>query len=63
MLGFIKLDQPDGTTISLGATLYAPLRALDVAPVNSSLLYALTFNVVMFAVAYFMWRKKWFVKV
>lgn len=63
MLGFIKLAQPDGTLKSLGATLYAPVRALDVAPVNTSLLYALMFNAVMFAVAYFMWRKKWFVKV
>lgn len=45
------------------STLYAPLVALDVAPVNSSLLYALLFNAAMFAVAWFMWRKKWFVKV
>jgi predicted acyltransferase len=45
------------------STLYAPLTALDVAPVNSSLLYALLFNAAMFAVAWFMWRKKWFVKV
>ena len=63
MLGFIKLAQPDGTQKSLGALLYAPVRALDVAPVNTSLLYALMFNAVMFAIAYFMWRKKWFVKV
>ena len=63
MLGFIKIDQPDGTRRSLGAVLYAPVRALDIAPVNTSLLYALIFNAAMFAVAYFMWRKKWFVKV
>lgn len=63
MLGFIKLAQPDGTFRSLGATLYAPVRALDVAPVNTSLLYALIFNAAMFAVAYVMWRQKWFVKV
>lgn len=47
----------------LQPALYAPLAALDVAPVNSSLLYALLFNAAMFAVAWFMWRKKWFVKV
>ncbi len=45
------------------ATLYAPLAALDVAPEFSSLLYALLFNGAMFAVAWCMWRKKWFVKV
>ena len=63
MLGFIKVGGPDGAPMSLGARLYAPLRALDIAPVNSSLLYALLFNAAMFGVAWFMWRKKWFVKV
>ena len=63
MLGFIKLSQADGSSISLGATLYAPLRALELGAVNSSLLYALVFNAAMFSIAWFMWRKKWFVKV
>ena len=63
MLGFIKLIQPDGTHVSLGATLYAPIGALNLAPVNTSLLYALLFNASMFAVAWCMWRKKWFVKI
>ncbi len=63
MLGFIKLTQADGSSISLAATLYAPLRALELGAVNSSLLYALVFNAAMFLIAWFMWRKKWFVKV
>ena len=63
MLGFIQLTQPDGSRKSLSALLYAPLRALDVAPVNTSLLYAVLFNAAMFAVAWCMWRKQWFVKV
>lgn len=63
LLGFITLAQPDGSRITLAAWLYAPLRALDIAPVNSSLLYALLFNAAMFAVAWFMWRNKWYVKV
>jgi predicted acyltransferase len=63
MLGFITIAQPDGTKVALSAALYAPLRALNIAPVNSSLLYAMSFNAAMFAVAWFMWRKKWFVKV
>jgi predicted acyltransferase len=58
MLGFIKFD-----AVSLANMLYAPIRALPVAPVNSSLLYALLFNAAMFSIAWFMWRKKWFVKV
>jgi predicted acyltransferase len=43
--------------------LYGALGALQLAPVNSSLLYALLFNAAMFSVAWYMWRKKWFVKV
>ncbi len=63
MLGFIKFDQPDGTRLALGRMLYAPIKALPVGPVNTSLLYALLFNAAMFGVAWCMWRKKWFVKV
>ena len=63
MLGFIKIAQPDGTLKSLGALLYAPVRSLDLAPVNTSLLFALLFNAAMFAIAWGMWRKRWFVKV
>jgi predicted acyltransferase len=63
MLGFIKFAQPDGSKISLGKMLYAPIRDLPIAPVNTSLLYALLFNAFMFSIAWFMWRKKWFVKV
>ncbi|CAN7517116.1 hypothetical protein LJR289_003552 [Pseudoduganella sp. LjRoot289] len=63
MLGFMKIAQPDGTLRSLGATLYAPIKALPLQPQAASLLYALLFNAVMFAVAWFMWRRRWFVKV
>lgn len=63
MLGYIHVAQPDGSQPSLGKLLYAPLKALPVAPVNTSLLYALLFNVLMFAVAWLMWRRNWFVKV
>jgi predicted acyltransferase len=63
MLGFIKLSQPDGGKIALGKVLYAPIKALELAPVNTSLLYALLFNAMMFAIAYGMYRRKWFVKV
>lgn len=63
MLGFIKLAQADGGTVSLGRMLYAPIRDLPIGAVNSSLLHALLFNACMFAVAWCMWRRKWFVKV
>ncbi|PWF39113.1 hypothetical protein C7C56_027265 [Massilia glaciei] len=62
-LGALSSIGADGAKVTLGRALYAPLRALDIAPVNASLLYALLFNAFMFGIAYLMWRKKWFVKV
>lgn len=62
-LAAIKLAQPDGSELSLIGMAYAPLRALPIGAVNTSLLYALLFNATMFLVAWIMWRKKWFVKV
>jgi predicted acyltransferase len=63
MLGFIKFVQPDGSKVSLGRRLYAPIRDLPIGAVNTSLLYALLFNASMFGIAWFMWRRKRFVKV
>ncbi len=42
--------------------LYAPLQALPISPENASLAFAIVFNLAMFAVAWVMWKKKWFVK-
>jgi predicted acyltransferase len=44
------------------ASMYAPIRALPVAPEVASLLYAILFEAAMFAVAWLMWKKRWFVK-
>lgn len=63
MLGFIKFTQPDGSQLALGRLLYAPFAALPLDPRNTSLLYAIAFNACMFAIAWCMWRKRWFVKV
>lgn len=63
MLGVIKFAQDDGKLLSLKAILYAPIKALPLSPVNQSLMFALLFNLVMFAIAWLMWKKKWFIKV
>ncbi len=63
MLAFIKFSEVNGSTITLKGVLYAPLQSLPIAPVNASLLFAIFFNLSMFFVAWFMWKKKWFVKV
>ena len=62
MLGFIKFTQDSGTTTSLKGVLYAPMQSLPIAPVNASLLFAIVFNLAMFLIAWFMWKRKWFVK-
>lgn len=59
MLYTIKLG--DGR--SLGRTLYQPIVDLGLAPRNASLLHAVAFVLVMYAVAWVMYRKHWFVKV
>lgn len=63
MLGFIKVTHDDGRAISLKSSIYGVFKAFPVEPVNASLLFAIVFNLMMFAVAWFMWKKKWFVKV
>ena len=63
MLGYVKFAQPDGSLRSLGQTLYAPIAALPIGAVNTSLLHAVLFDACMFLVAWGMWRKRWFVKV
>lgn len=60
LLAFVKVD---GGTRSLKAALYAPLQALPLAPENASLLWALLFGATQFAVAWGLWRRRWFIKV
>ena len=42
--------------------IYDPIKALPVSPEMASLIFAVGFNVAMFGVAWFMWRRRWFVK-
>ncbi len=63
MLGFIKLDALDGKAVSLKALLYSPIQSLPLSPVNQSLFFAILLNLFMLGIAWFMWKKKWFIKV
>ena len=63
MLGFIHITQASGESVSLQKALFAPIKALPISPVNASLLFAVLFNLCMFAIAYMMWKKRWFIKV
>jgi len=48
---------------SLGKALYQPIVDLGLAPQNASLLHAVVFVLAMYALAWFMYRKQWFIKV
>jgi predicted acyltransferase len=63
ILNTVKLADANGASVSLKAALYAPLKALPLSPVNASLLFAILFSLAMLLVAWFLWRKRWFVKV
>ena len=54
---------PAGHGLTLKEWLFQALTRLPFTPINASLLFALLFNLCMFAVAWLMWRRKWFVKV
>jgi predicted acyltransferase len=44
------------------APLFAVIQTPFMVPENASLAYAVVFNLAMFAVAWFMWKQKWFIK-
>jgi predicted acyltransferase len=48
--------------VTLKTRLYAPLGSLGLAPEAASLLFAVLFELAMFAVAWLMWRKQWFIR-
>jgi predicted acyltransferase len=62
LLNLIKISGAGGE-LTLKNWLYAPIQSLPLSPVNTSLLYALCFVGVFWAIAWAMWRKRWFVKV
>ena len=63
LLYLIKVPQADGTSTSLQAYIYESYYAPLANPLNASLLYAITFILVMFLVVWFLWKRKWFIKV
>jgi predicted acyltransferase len=63
LLGLVHVAQPDGTSTSLQRYIFETFYLPIASPINASLLYAITFILVMFLVVWFMWKKKWFLKV
>jgi predicted acyltransferase len=63
MLSFIKVATTEAKEVSLKTLLYSQMQLLPLNELNTSLLYAIVMNGMMFAMAYFLWKRKWFIKV
>ncbi len=61
-LGLIQVTAPDGKAIPLETFLYRNFFQPVASPKNASLLYALTNVAVLYGVAWFMYRRKWIVR-
>jgi predicted acyltransferase len=63
LIVLIKVSQPDGSLLSLQQWIFQSIFLPVASPINASLLYAIFFNLVMFAVVWFLWVKKIVIKV
>jgi predicted acyltransferase len=51
-----------GPGVTLKAKLYGAITSMPLSAENASLLFAILFEAAMFAVAWLMWKKRWFVR-
>ena len=63
MLTLIKIPDAQANMVSLKAYIYAPIKVATILEVNASLLFAIGFVLVMFSIAWGMWKQHWFIKV
>ena len=52
-----------GCTVTLGEYIYQTVFAPLASPVNASMLHGISFALLMYLVAYIMYRRKWFIKI
>ncbi len=63
LLFLIKWTGADGKAVTLKNWIYQGWFVPLASPVNASLLFALAFVLVFLAIAWVLWRKKWFLKI
>ena len=61
LLQVVHVAGPAGA-ITLKEKLFGALATLPLSPANASLAFAVLFNLAIFAVAWGVWRKQWFIK-
>jgi len=59
----VKITESDGSRISVWAYVFRHAFAPLASPINASLIFALTYVVLFFGLAYVMYRREWFIKV
>jgi predicted acyltransferase len=62
-LEFIRLTEFEGTNRSLRGSICRELFRPLASPETASVLYALSFVLLMYLVVWFMWKRRWFLKV
>jgi predicted acyltransferase len=63
LLGLIKVSAPDGSATRLQSFIFDTVFTPLASPINASLLYAISFIAVMYLVVWFMWKRRWFLKI
>jgi predicted acyltransferase len=62
LLGLIQVIAPNGTRQSLGSRIYEACFAPLAAPINASLLYALAIVLLFFLISWFLYQRRWFLR-
>jgi predicted acyltransferase len=63
LLGLLRWTEAAGGTVTLKGWLHGTLFASWLSPLDASLAFAVGFVLVFLAIAWALWRRKWFVKV
>jgi predicted acyltransferase len=59
----ISFPAADGGSVSLKGLIYQAVFTPLASPVNASLAFAIAYVVLFFGVAWFLWKRQWFIKV
>jgi predicted acyltransferase len=59
----IKWTQADGTAITVKGYIYQTFFVPFASPINASLAYAIGFVLLLYLIAWVLWKKRWFIKV
>jgi predicted acyltransferase len=62
LLGLVKVTGPDGQPEDLVDRIYQTVFLPLASPINASLLYAIAFVALFFLISWFLYRRRWFVR-